>query len=84
MMRRRVCCLMLLALIAAPCAAARAQSAAAHIGDIEKTVYGSGTVQPVSQPGVYARVSGTAGSRSSGWATRSRRDRSSCASRTRR
>lgn len=33
--------------------------ATATLGTIEKTVFGSGEVQPASQPGVYARTDGT-------------------------
>ena len=35
------------------------QTAAAALGTIEKTVFGSGEVQPASQPGVYAQTDGT-------------------------
>lgn len=59
MIRKRACCLMLAALAAGFCATAQASSAVARTGDIEKTVYGSGSVQPVSQPGVYALTAGT-------------------------
>lgn len=34
------------------------QTAAAALGTIEKTVFGSGEVQPASQPGVYAQTDG--------------------------
>ena len=37
-------------------------TAQAAIGTIQKTVFGSGEVQPVSQPGVYAETDGKAGS----------------------
>jgi len=33
--------------------------AKAYTGDIERLVYGTGSVQPISQPGVYAQVDGT-------------------------
>lgn len=59
MIKKRACCLMLAALAAGLCATAQASSAVARSGDIEKTVYGSGSVQPVSQPGVYALTAGT-------------------------
>ena len=37
---------------------AERQTAAATLGTIEKTVFGSGEVQPASQPGVYAQTDG--------------------------
>lgn len=37
-------------------------TAQAAIGTIQKTVFGSGEVQPLSQPGVYAETDGKAGS----------------------
>lgn len=37
-------------------------AAKAYTGDIERLVYGSGSVQPISQPGVYAQVDGTVAS----------------------
>ncbi len=38
---------------------AEEQIATAALGTIEKTVFGSGEVQPASQPGVYAQTDGT-------------------------
>ena len=38
---------------------AERQTAEAALGTIEKTVFGSGEVQPASQPGVYAQTDGT-------------------------
>lgn len=55
---KRACCLLLAALAVSPCAA-RAETAVASVGALTKTVYGSGTVQPAHQPGVYARTDGT-------------------------
>ncbi|MDO5377822.1 MAG: efflux RND transporter periplasmic adaptor subunit [Clostridia bacterium] len=59
MIQKRLCCLMLSALAAGMGATAQASSATARTADIVKTVYGSGTVQPESQPGVYALTDGT-------------------------
>lgn len=54
-MKRR---LMSLLVLAALCMAATAQATTASVtqGRLQKTVYGSGQVQPASQPGVYAEV----------------------------
>lgn len=41
---------------------AEGSTAQAAIGTIQKTVFGSGEVQPVSQPGVYAETDGKVGS----------------------
>ena len=41
---------------------AESTTAQATIGTIQKTVFGSGKVQPLSQPGVYAETDGKAGS----------------------
>lgn len=49
------------ALTAALAAPACAQTAEAVRGSIVRTVYGSGTVQPASQPGVYAGTDGLVG-----------------------
>lgn len=61
MNKRRFICVLSAALAIASAAAARAQTAQAVLGSIVRTVYGSGTVQPVSQPGVYAGTDGTVG-----------------------
>ena len=58
-MKRTFSCMA--ALLCLVCASAQAQTAAVSRGSIEKTVFGSGTVLPVSQPGVYAAVSGKVG-----------------------
>ena len=58
MNKRYLICALSAALAIASAAAARAQMAQAVSGSIVKTVYGSGTVQPVSQPGVYAGTDG--------------------------
>jgi len=52
--------LMLAALAAA--APACADSARVQVGMIEKTVFGTGTVQPQSQPGMYAKIDAEVGS----------------------
>ena len=57
-MKRLCACALAAALAVGAAAAARAQTAEAAEGGIVKTVYGSGTVQPVSQPGVYAGTDG--------------------------
>lgn len=58
-MNKGVCaCALAAAFALSAAAAARAQTAEAVLGSIVKTVYGSGTVQPVSQPGVYAGADG--------------------------
>ena len=61
MNKRCFICALSAALAIASAAAARAQTAQAVLGSIVRTVYGSGTVQPVSQPGVYAGTDGTVG-----------------------
>lgn len=63
MQRRRYVALAALALLlAGPARGAAAQSSAQAVqSDIEKTVFGSGTIQPASQPGVYARTDAKAG-----------------------
>ena len=52
------CALALMGALLAACGA-NAQSAQAVTGDLTRTVYGSGSVQPASQPGVYAGTDGT-------------------------
>lgn len=52
------CALALMGALLAACGA-NAQTAQAVIGDLTRTVYGSGSVQPASQPGVYAGTDGT-------------------------
>ena len=54
-------CALSAALAVASAAAARAQTAEAVLGRLVKTDFGSGTVQPVSQPGVYAGTDGMVG-----------------------
>lgn len=61
MNKRRWFCALFAALAVASASAASAQTSEAVLGSIVKTVYGSGTVQPVSQPGVYAGTGGTVG-----------------------
>ena len=61
MNKRCFICALSAALAIASAAAARAQTAQAVLGSIVRTVYGSGTVQPVSQPGVYAGTDGMVG-----------------------
>ena len=55
-MIKRIAGLLLLCIL--PCAHASAQTAAVTRGELEKTIYGSGTIEPLSQPGVYAEISG--------------------------
>lgn len=55
-MKVRIAVLMLLLL--ALCTHAGAQTAEVVKGDLQKTIYGTGTIQPLSQPGVYAQISG--------------------------
>lgn len=43
----------------APAESQAYQTAAAQTGGIRRTVYGAGSAQPVSQPGVYAKVDAT-------------------------
>ena len=59
--KRCFICALSAALAVVSAAAASAQTAEAVQGSIVKTVYGSGTVQPVSQPGAYAGTGGTVG-----------------------
>lgn len=56
-MKRRLLGLML---TAAVCLAEQggAQTAEVTAGDLHKTVYGTGVIQPLSQPGVYAQITG--------------------------
>ena len=56
MKRTFAAALLLLALC--PAAQAGAQTAEVTTGDLQKTVYGSGVIEPLSQPGVYAQISG--------------------------
>ena len=56
-MKKRIAGLLLLCIL--PCAHASAQTAAVTRGELEKTIYGSGTIEPLSQPGAYAQVDGT-------------------------
>ena len=49
------CALALIGALMAACGAC----AQAVTGDLTRTVYGSGSVQPASQPGVYAGTDGT-------------------------
>ncbi len=51
------CALVLMGALMAACGAC-AQTAQAVTGDLTRTVYGSGSVQPASQPGVYAGTDG--------------------------
>ena len=53
-MIKRIAGLLLLCIL--PCAHASAQTAAVTRGELEKTIYGSGTIEPLSQPGVYAKI----------------------------
>ena len=49
---------LLLALALGLAQAAQAQTAAVTQGSLEKTVFGQGEILPVSQPGVYAAITG--------------------------
>lgn len=55
-MKKRQIGLLLLTAALAAAAGAQAQTASVTKGDIEKTVFGTGAVQPVRQPGVYAEI----------------------------
>lgn len=56
-MKEKICLLLLAALMAAlPAAPALADTARVQTASIEKTAFGSGVVQPASQPGVYAQI----------------------------
>lgn len=57
-MKKRTICALLLALALGPVQGAQALEASVTEGRIEKTVFGSGEILPVSQPGVYAEISG--------------------------
>ncbi|MBE5800223.1 MAG: efflux RND transporter periplasmic adaptor subunit [Clostridiales bacterium] len=54
-MKKKMICLTA-ALLIGLAAAAQADTARVTSGAISKTVYGSGEIQPASQPGVYARI----------------------------
>ena len=54
-MKKNMICL-LLALMLCMAACAQADTAKVSRGSIAKTVYGSGEIQPASQPGVYAEI----------------------------
>lgn len=56
-MKRRLMGL-LAAMLLCMAATGQAQTASVTKGAVEKTVFGSGKVQPASQPGVYAQISG--------------------------
>lgn len=56
-MKRRIIGLALLLLLCLSVQAS-AQTAEVTMGDLQKTVYGSGVIEPLSQPGVYAEISG--------------------------
>ena len=64
---------LLLALALGLAQAAQAQTAAVTQGSLEKTVFGQGEILPVSQPGVYAVITGEVDTCTSAWATRWRR-----------
>ena len=55
-MKRRIAGLALLLTVFS--AHASAQTAAVTSGDLQKTIYGSGVIEPLRQPGVYAEISG--------------------------
>lgn len=55
--RRMLEAVSLAALLGLP-SAAMGETAAVTLGDIRKTVFGSGAVQPASQPGAYAEITG--------------------------
>jgi len=55
-MKRRIAGLLLPLLLLS--AHAHAQTAAVISGDLQKTIFGSGVIEPLSQPGVYAQGSG--------------------------
>lgn len=56
-MKQKICLFLLMAIAAALTAAsAMADTARVQVGEIEKTVFGSGSIQPVSQPGVYTKI----------------------------
>ncbi|MGN0996789.1 MAG: HlyD family efflux transporter periplasmic adaptor subunit [Candidatus Ventricola sp.] len=58
MRTKKLCAGLLLALALGLAASAQAQTAAVTRGNLEKTVFGQGEILPLSQPGVYAQITG--------------------------
>ena len=56
MMKGKLSVFLLMIAVFALAAPALADTARVQIGAIEKTVFGTGAVQPKSQPGVYAKL----------------------------
>lgn len=55
---KRTCAAALLLLMICFFVQAGAQTVEVTVGDLQETAYGSGVLQPISQPGVYAEISG--------------------------